>query len=270
MFKTDIKRVLVIAGSDCSGGAGIQADLKTLTSFGVYGMSAITALTAQNTMGVHQIENVSFDFIEKQIDVCLSDIGVDAIKIGMVNKAEIFKIIFNVLKKYNLIRHKKIKIVLDPVMFSKGGQPLLEKEAISSLIEFIKKTSPILTPNIPEAELLSNRKISNKNEMIEASNIILKMGINSLVLKGGHLDSKKLVDMVFYDQHYHEFNSNKVITTHTHGTGCTLSSAIAANIAKSFNLIKSMEIAHEYVLKGIQSAPGFGKGHGPINHYQKQ
>ncbi len=269
MIEMDIKRVLVIAGSDCSGGAGVQADLKTLTSFGVYGMSAITALTAQNTMGVHQIENVSFDFIEKQIDVCLSDIGVDAIKIGMVHKAEIFKIIFNALKKYSLINHKKIKIVLDPVMFSKGGQALLEKEAISSLIEFVNKTRPILTPNIPEAELLSRRKINNKKEMIEASKVLLKMGINSLVLKGGHLDSKNLVDMVFYDNNYHEFNSKKVLTRHTHGTGCTLSSAIAANIAKSLNIVKSMEIAHQYVLKGIQSAPKFGKGQGPINHFQK-
>ena len=250
MVEGNIKRVLVIAGSDCSGGAGVQADLKTLTSFGVYGMSAITALTAQNTMGVHQIENISLDFIEKQIEVCLSDIGVDAIKIGMVHKAEIFNIIYNA------------------VMFSKGGQALLEKEAISSLIEFIKKTGPILTPNIPEAELLSKRKINNKKEMIEASKVLLKMGINSLVLKGGHLDSNKLIDMVFYEQNYHEFNSKKVITRHTHGTGCTLSSAIAANIAKSFNLVKSMEIAHKYVLKGIQSAPKFGKGHGPINHFQ--
>ena len=262
-----IKRVLIIAGSDCSGGAGIQADLKTLTSFGVYGMSAITALTAQNTLGVHKIQNVPYDFIEKQIDVCISDIGVDAIKIGMVHKGQIFDIIFDLLKNYNLIKNKKIKIVLDPVMFAKGGHPLLEYEAIESLKKFIKKSNPVLTPNIPDAELLSERKISNKKDMLDAGKKLMEMGTNSLVIKGGHLNEDDLIDIVFHKNNFYEFKSKRIETLHTHGTGCTLSSALAANLAKSISFVKSMEIAHEYVLQGIKFAPQFGSGNGPINHF---
>ena len=187
MINTDIKKVLVIAGSDCSGGAGIQADLKTLTTFGVYGMSVITALTAQNTLGVHKIENISINFIEKQLDACLSDIGVDAIKIGMVHKAEIFNIIAKVFDRYKIINNKKIKIVLDPEMFAKGGQQLLEPEAIKSLIKFIRDVNPILTPNIPEAELLSEQKIFNLNEMKIACEKINTLQPEAIVLKGGHL-----------------------------------------------------------------------------------
>ena len=225
-----LKRVLIIAGSDSSGGAGIQADLKTLTSFGVYGMTAITALTAQNTLGVHQIFDVSTNFIEKQMDACLSDIGVDAIKIGMVHKAEIFDIIFNVLQKFNLINNNEVKIVLDPVMFAKGGHPLLEKEAVDSLKQFIKKTKPILTPNIPEAEILSQKKINSKNDMIKSGKTIMKMGVENLILKGGHLSGNKLTDMIFQKKKYHEICSERVKTDNTHGTGCTLSTAIAANL----------------------------------------
>ena len=198
MINTDIKKVLVIAGSDCSGGAGIQADLKTLTAFGVYGMSVITALTAQNTLGVHKIENISINFIEKQLDACLSDIGVDAIKIGMVHKAEIFNIIKKVFDRYKIINNKKIKIVLDPVMFAKGGQQLLEPEAIKSLIKFIRDVNPILTPNIPEAELLSEQKIFNLNEMKIACEKINTLQPEAIVLKGGHLKGSKLTDIVFF------------------------------------------------------------------------
>ena len=267
MKNTDIKKVLVIAGSDCSGGAGIQADLKTLTAFGVYGMSVITALTAQNTLGVHKIENISINFIERQLDACLSDIGVDAIKIGMVHKAEIFNIIAKVFDRYKIINNKKIKIVLDPVMFAKGGQQLLEPEAIKSLIKFIRDVNPILTPNIPEAELLSAQKIFNLNEMKIACEKINTLQPEAIVLKGGHLKGSKLTDIVFFENNFYELYSKKIITKNTHGTGCTLSSAIAANLAKSKPIIESMEIAHQYVLKAVKFAPNFGKGHGPINHY---
>tara|TARA_B100000131_G_C18048495_1_gene585390 strand:- start:329 stop:1153 length:825 start_codon:yes stop_codon:yes gene_type:complete len=267
MKKNKIYRVLAIAGSDCSGGAGIQADLKTLTAFGVYGMSVITALTAQNTLGVHKIENITFDFIEKQLDACISDIGVDAIKIGMVHKSEIFKIITKICKRYKLINNKKIKIVLDPVMFAKGGHRLLELEAIEALKKFIKDVNPILTPNIPEAELLSEQKILNLKQMKIACKKIHKMQPEAIILKGGHLTTRKLVDIVFSENKFFEFHSKKINTKNTHGTGCTLSSAIAANLAKSKSIVEAMEIAHQYVLKAVKVAPNFGKGHGPINHY---
>ncbi len=267
MKKNDTRKVLVIAGSDCSGGAGIQADLKTLTAFGVYGMSAITNLTAQNTLGVHGIENVSLDFIEKQLDACISDIGVDAIKIGMVHKAEIFKIIHNTLKKFKIINNKSIKIVLDPVMFAKGGYPLLENDAIEELKKFIIDLNPIITPNIPEAELLSDQKIENLNEMKIACKKINMLRPEAIILKGGHLKSEKLVDIVFYKNNFTEFFSRKVLTNNTHGTGCTLSSAIAANLAKSKSIIEAMKVSHNYVLKAVQNAPNLGNGYGPINHF---
>ena len=239
MKKTNInnlKRVLVVAGSDCSGGAGLQADLKTLTAFGVYGMTAVTALTAQNTLGVHQVENLSIEFIEKQIDVCLSDIGVDAIKIGMVHKAEIFDVIYNTFSKNGLLNNKKIKIVFDPVMFAKGGYPLLESSAIGALKIFIKKCNPILTPNIPEAELLSNTVIKDENDMIDSGKKILNMGAEAVVLKGGHLESIDLIDYVLNQKQLLKFKSKKIDTNNTHGTGCTLASAITANLAKSFSI----------------------------------
>lgn len=262
-----LKRVLIIAGSDCSGGAGIQADLKTLSYFGVYGMTAITALTAQNTLGVHQVMNLPIDFVQKQIDVCLSDIGVDAIKIGMVHKSEIFDVIYNSFVKFDIIDNKKIKILFDPVMFAKGGYPLLESNAIIALKKFIKKCRPIITPNIPEAELLSKTKVKNEKDMIFSGKKILDMGAKAVILKGGHLEQLDLTDYVLTKHSLLKIESKKIDTKNTHGTGCTLASAIAANLAKSFSLKKSMKLAHSYVLNGIKYAPNFGKGHGPLNHY---
>ena len=202
----NVPRVLVIAGSDSSGGAGIQADIKTLTVFKVFSMTAITAITAQNTKGVSSVENVSLDIINKQIEACISDIGVDAIKIGMVNKAEIFDLIFEVLKKHKIIE-KGIPIVLDPVMFAKGGFPLLENQAILALNEFIKKVNCIITPNIPEAETLSGLKIINKNDMRKAiKNIIIK-GVHRVFLKGGHLSEVNLYDILHESDKFYEFHS---------------------------------------------------------------
>ena len=262
-----LKRVLIIAGSDCSGGAGIQADLKTLSYFGVYGMTAITALTAQNTLGVHQVENLPIDFVQKQIDVCISDIGVDAIKIGMVHKAEIFDAIYDSFVKFDIINNKKIKIVFDPVMFAKGGYPLLESDAILALKKFVRKCNPIITPNIPETELLSKTKVKNEKDMIFSGEKILKMGAEAVILKGGHLEKLDLTDYVLTEKGFLKLVSKKINTKNTHGTGCTLASAITANLAKSFSLKKSMKLAHSYVLNGIKYAPNFGKGHGPLNHY---
>ena len=266
MNKHKIPRVLVIAGSDSSGGAGIQADIKTLTVFKVYSMTAITAITAQNTNGVSSIESISLDTIKRQIEACISDIGVDAIKIGMVNKGEIFDLIFEVLNKYKISK-KGIPIILDPVMFAKGGFPLLENQAISALKEFIDKVGCILTPNIPEAESLSGLKILNKNDMIKAIKIININGTSKILLKGGHLNEIDLCDILYDKNTFFEFYSKKINTTNTHGTGCTISSAITANLSKGLSLYDSVSIAHDYVNKSILKAPNLGSGHGPLNHF---
>ena len=266
MNKNKIPRVLVIAGSDSSGGAGIQADIKTLTVFKVFSMTAITAITAQNTNGVRGVECVPLDLIKKQIEACISDIGVDAIKIGMVNKGVIFNLIFEALKKYQIIK-KNIPIILDPVMFAKGGFPLLESEAISALKEFINQVDCILTPNIPEAETLSGLKISNKNDMIKAAKTIKINGTSRILLKGGHLNETDLYDILYDENNFFEFYSKKIDTNNTHGTGCTISSAITANLSKGLSLYESVSIAHKYVNKCILKAPNLGSGHGPLNHF---
>ncbi len=266
MNKNQTPRVLVIAGSDSSGGAGIQADIKTLTVFKVFSMTAITAITAQNTNGVSSVESVSLDLINKQIEDCISDIGVDAIKIGMVNKGEIFDLIFEVLKKYQIIK-KNIPIILDPVMFAKGGFPLLENQAILALKEFINKVDCILTPNIPEAETLSGLKISNKNDMIKAAKTIKTSGTSRILLKGGHLKETDLCDILYDKNNFFEFYSKKIFTNNTHGTGCTFSSAITANLSKGSSLYESVLIAHNYVHNSILKAPNLGSGHGPLNHF---
>ncbi len=266
MNKNKIPRVLVIAGSDSSGGAGIQADIKTLTAFKVFSMTAITAITAQNTNGVSCVETVSLDLIKKQIEDCISDIGVDAIKIGMVNKGEIFDLIFEALKKFQIIK-KGIPIILDPVMFAKGGFPLIENQAISALKEFIIKVDCILTPNIPEAETLSGLKILNKNDMIKAAKYIKIKGTSRILLKGGHLNEIDLCDILYDKDNFFEFYSKKIDTNNTHGTGCTISSAIAANLSKGLTLYESVSNAHEYVRKSILNAPNLGSGHGPLNHF---
>ena len=266
MNKNKIPRVLVIAGSDSSGGAGIQADIKTLTAFKVFSMTAITAITAQNTNGVSSVESVSLDLIKKQIEDCISDIGVDAIKIGMVNKGEIFDLIFEALKKYQIIK-KGIPIILDPVMFAKGGFPLLESQAIAALKEFIHQVDCIVTPNIPEAETLSGLKILNKNDMIKAVKTMKLKGISRILLKGGHLTETDLCDILYNNNKFFEFYSKKIDTNNTHGTGCTISSAITANLSKGLSLYDSVSIAHKYIQKSILKAPNFGSGHGPLNHF---
>jgi len=266
MNKNKIPRVLVIAGSDSSGGAGIQADIKTLTVFKVFSMTAITAITAQNTNGVSSVESVSLNLIKKQIEDCISDIGVNAIKIGMVNKGEIFDLIFETINKYQIIE-KNIPIILDPVMFAKGGFPLLENQAISALKEFIKQVDCILTPNIPEAETLSGLKILSKNDMIKAVKNINVRGKPRIFLKGGHLNRTDLCDILYDKNSIFELYSKKIDTNNTHGTGCTISSAITANLSKGLSLYESVSIAHEYVYKSILKAPNLGSGHGPLNHF---
>jgi len=260
------KTVLVIAGSDPSGGAGIQADLKTLTSLGVYGMTAITALTEQNTRGVSGIFEIPLDFVIKQINCCLSDIGANAIKIGMMHNAELINGVYEALKQNEIIGNKKIKIVLDPVMVAKGGHRLLKEDAVNSLKNFIKKTNPVLTPNIPEAEILTGMKINNLADMKTAGKKIIDLGANFVVLKGGHMNKPILSDILIGEEVLDQIETKKIETNNTHGTGCTMASALTAGLAKSLHIKEAFQKAHFYVNQAIITSPRFGNGHGPINH----
>ena len=260
------KTVLVIAGSDPSGGAGIQADLKTLTSLGVYGMTAITALTEQNTRGVLGIFEIPLDFVTKQINCCLSDIGANAIKIGMMHNAELINGVYEALKQNEIIENKNIKIVLDPVMVAKGGHRLLKEDAVNSLKSFIKNTNPVLTPNIPEAEILTGMKISNLAEMKTAGEKIIDLGADFVVLKGGHMNKPIMSDLLIGEKVLDKIETKKIKTKNTHGTGCTMASALTAGLAKSLSIKEAFQQAHFYVNQAIITSPRFGNGHGPINH----
>ena len=260
------KTVLVIAGSDPSGGAGIQADLKTLTSLGVYGMTAITALTEQNTRGVSEIFEIPIHFVIKQINCCLSDIGANAIKIGMLHNEDLINGVYEALKQNGVIENKKIKIVLDPVMVAKGGHRLLREDAENSLRSFIKNTNPILTPNIPEAEILTEMKINNLADMKIAGKKIIDLGAKFVILKGGHMNTSIMSDLLIGKEVLEQIETKKIETNNTHGTGCTMASAITAGLAKSLGIKEAFQKAHFYVNQAIITSPRFGNGHGPINH----
>ena len=260
------KTVLVIAGSDPSGGAGIQADLKTLTSFGVYGMTAITALTEQNTNGVFDILEIPVEFVVKQINCCLSDINANAVKIGMLHSADLISAVLEALFNNNIVSNKKVNIVLDPVMVAKGGHKLLKENAIDALKNFIKVAQPILTPNIPEAEILTGIKINNLKDMKNVGKEIINLGASHVILKGGHMKAQVMTDLLINSSEIHSIETSKIITNHTHGTGCTMASALSASLAKSIDIRHSFEIAHRYVNNAIKTNPKFGRGNGPINH----
>ena len=260
------KTVLVIAGSDPSGGAGIQADLKTLTSFGVYGMTAITALTEQNSNGVFDILEIPIDFVVKQINCCLSDINANAVKIGMLHSADLISAVLEALFNNNIVSNKKVNIVLDPVMVAKGGHKLLKENAIDALKNFIKVAQPILTPNIPEAEILTGIKINNLKDMKNVGKEIINLGASHVILKGGHMKVRVMTDLLINSSEIHSIETSKIITNHTHGTGCTMASALSASLAKSIDIRHSFEIAHKYVNNAIKTNPKFGSGNGPINH----
>ena len=254
-------KILIIAGSDSSGGAGIQADIKTVTSLGSYAMTAITAITAQNTTGVKSIISINPKDISNQIEFTVKDIKPDAIKIGMLHSASVINA---VIKSLNKIKIKKI--VLDPVMIAKGGAKLLNDRAIKILkTKLIKKVS-LITPNIPEAEALTNTIIKTKEDMIFAANKLLNLGAKNVLIKGGHLPSKIMQDIFLNKNKIAIFRNNKLSTKNTHGTGCTLSSAITTFFGCGKTLKKSCEMGIKYVNQAIGTEPNFGKGHGPINH----
>ena len=260
------KTVLVVAGSDPSGGAGIQADLKTLTSFGVYGMTAITALTEQNTKGVSDIFEIPINFVVKQIKCCLLDINTNAVKIGMLHSPELISAVYEVLYKNKIVTNKNINIVLDPVMVAKGGHKLLKENAVDALKNFIKKAHPIVTPNIPEAEILTGMKIKSLADMKNVGKKIIKLGASHVVLKGGHMETSIMTDFLITPSEIHSIETSKILTRHTHGTGCTMASALTACLAKSYDVKHSFKIAHNYVNNAIKTSPKFGAGNGPINH----
>ena len=254
-------KILIIAGSDSSGGAGIQADIKTITSLGSYAMTAITAVTSQNTTGIESIVAIDPKEISKQILFTCRDIKPDAIKIGMLHSESVIKSVINSLK---LI--KVSKVILDPVMVSKSGIRLINDKAMNILKKKLMKKVSLITPNIPEAEVLTSLKIKNTQDMIQAAQVLLSMGAKNVLIKGGHLKSKIVKDIFVNKKEIKLFSNKKLKTKNTHGTGCTLSSAITVFFSCGKLLNKSCELGIKYVNQSIRSNSNFGKGHGPINH----
>ena len=254
-------KILVIAGSDSSGGAGIQADIKTITALGSYAMTAVTAITSQNTTGVFSISPVQIKEIEKQIKYSCQDIKPDAIKIGMLHSSKVINTIAN-----SLLKIKTNKIVLDPVMTAKSGTQLIDKKALYTLKNKLIKMAYLITPNIPEAELLTKKKIRNLEDMILASKYLIKLGAKNVLLKGGHNKLNLIKDVLVSGSEIKIFTNKRFNTKNTHGTGCTLSSAIATFLSCGKPLKKSCELGIKYVNQAIKSNPNFGRGNGPINH----
>lgn len=256
-------RVLIIAGSDSGGGAGIQGDIKTVTCLGGYAATAITALTAQNSQGIYGIEDVPEPFIRQQITVVMNDIGADAFKTGMLHKASVIEEVASCLAPYSSSK----PLVLDPVMFAKGGTALLQPTALAALQERLIPIATLVTPNIPEAEYLSGITIKNVSDMKRAAQEMLKSGCRSVLIKGGHLDSgRSVTDILATHKSITPFKQTRINTLHTHGTGCALASAIATGLAQGLPMPDAVKRARAYVYKAIQNAPQFGKRHGPLGH----
>ncbi len=254
-------KILIIAGSDSSGGAGIQADIKTITALGSYAMTAITAVTSQNTTGVKSIVSIAPKEVSKQIEFTSKDIKPDAIKIGMLHSVEIINAVLKSLKKI-----KVKKVILDPVMVAKGGTKLIDESSIKILKSKLIKKVSLITPNIPEAEILTKTRISSVDDMINAGKILMDLGAKNILIKGGHLKSRIMQDIFLSKNGISVFKNKKIHTKNTHGTGCTLSSAITAYYSCGKTLKKSCKMAINYVNNSIGTGPRYGKGHGPINH----
>lgn len=254
------KHVLTIAGSDSGGGAGIQADLKVFSALGTYGMSVIAAITAQNTLGVTAVQNVEPDIVKAQIDAIFSDIRVDAVKIGMVSNQSNIEVIAECLQQY-----QPTHVVIDPVMIAKSGDKLLQDDAIHSMIETLLPLATVITPNIPEAEVLLGRQIHTTEDMRIASLELAKQFQAHVLVKGGHLEGNA-IDILSTGQ---EYTSPRIATQHTHGTGCSLSSAIASYLALEYSLEEAVAQAKEYIFQAIEHAYPIGNGHSPIHHFYR-
>lgn len=255
-------RVLIAAGSDSGGGAGIQADIKAVTALDGFAATAITALTAQNTTGVFGVHEVPVDFIAQQIELVLRDIGADALKTGMLHSPAVLDCVGETFAR----EAPGVPLVVDPVMVAKGGASLLQDEARLMLRTKLLPLASVLTPNIPEAEILAGMTIADEDAMHEAGRRLLDLGPRAVLMKGGHMDGPELVDLLITDAGVERFTGPRLDTPHTHGTGCTLASAIAAGLAQGMALAPAVRRARAYVQEAIRTAPGYGQGHGPLNH----
>jgi hydroxymethylpyrimidine/phosphomethylpyrimidine kinase len=255
-------RVLIVAGSDSGGGAGVQADIKTVTALNAYAATAITALTAQNTLGVFGIHPVPIEFIRQQIDLVLDDIGADAIKTGMLHSAEVIETVARAVRE----KAPKVPLVVDPVMVAKGGASLLDPNATGALRQHLLPLAAIITPNAPEAAELLGAPVDSLARLESAAQALAKLGPRAVLVKGGHVAGDIVRDVLCADGRLEVFDSPRIYSTSTHGTGCTLASAIAAGLAQGLLMRDSVIRARAYVQEAIRTAPGFGKGHGPLNH----
>ncbi|HHY74014.1 MAG TPA: bifunctional hydroxymethylpyrimidine kinase/phosphomethylpyrimidine kinase [Bacillus bacterium] len=257
-----IFKALTIAGSDSGGGAGIQADLKTFQELDVFGMTAITALTAQNTLGVQGVYPIPIEGIQQQLDSIGTDLVPDAVKTGMLFNSEIIKAVAGKIKAF-----KWTNLVVDPVMIAKGGASLLQEEAIVALKEYLLPLATVVTPNIPEAEVLSGRRISSLEERKEAAKLIYNLGSKNVMIKGGHDNNEQMIDLLYDGHHFLEYEGKRIATKNTHGTGCTFSAAITAELAKGKSINSALTVAKSFIQAAIEDDLLIGSGHGPTNHW---
>lgn len=258
-----VPRAMTIAGSDSGGGAGIQADLKTFAALGVYGTSVVTAITAQNTVGVTGVHPVPVEMVIAQIEAVVTDIGVDAVKTGMLFSGETIEAVAREMAHFKVAR-----LVVDPVMVAKSGDRLLREDAVEALRHSLLPLATVVTPNVPEAETLAGMKIESTEDARRAAKIIIGAGAQAVVVKGGHLPGNP-VDLFYDGVEYREFDGPRIETRNTHGTGCTFASAIAASLARGAEVVEAVEAAKEYVTEALRSSLDVGQGHGPLNHFHR-
>jgi hydroxymethylpyrimidine/phosphomethylpyrimidine kinase len=251
-----------IAGSDSGAGAGVQADLKTFAAMGVYGLTVITAITAQNTVGVRAVQEIDPDVIRAQLDAVAEDFKISALKTGMLSSAAIIQTVARGIREYKLM-----PLVVDPVMVAKSGDRLLREDAVSALRRDLLPLAALVTPNIPEAEVLSGQAIRNQQDRIAAARAIMKLGVRAVVIKGGHAGDDPVIDLLVDETGVHEFVAKRIETESTHGTGCTFSAAVAAGLARGLELRAAVAEAREYLSRALIDAPGLGRGHGPLQHF---
>jgi hydroxymethylpyrimidine/phosphomethylpyrimidine kinase len=256
---------LTIAGSDSGAGAGIQADLKTFAAFGVYGLTVITAVTAQNTLGVRAVQEIEPAIIADQLDAVVEDFTIASLKTGMLSSAAIIETVAAGIR-----RHRLHPLVIDPVMVAKSGDRLLREDAVEALRRTLLPLARVVTPNIPEAEVLVGRAIRTREDRVAAARAILELGVQAVVIKGGHSDDDPIVDLLVDHTGMYEYRAPRIDTTSTHGTGCTFSAAIAAGLARGRDLPAAVGEAREYLSRALSSAPRLGHGHGPMNHFPVQ
>ena len=258
---TVVARAMTIAGSDSGGGAGIQADLKTFAALGVYGTSVLTAITSQNTLGVTDAMELPSSLVSSQMDAVISDIGADAVKTGMLSSSEIIRTVADGVRE-----HRLSSLVVDPVMVAKSGDRLLQKEAVDTLRRVLIPLAMVVTPNVPEAEVLTEREIRDLEDARDAARDLVTMGAKAALVKGGHLQGAS-TDILYDGERFREYTAQRIETASTHGTGCTLASAIAAGLAKGMSISDAVAQAKDYVTAAIRHAFPMGRGHGPLNHF---